>query len=1303
MKNKLSWMPTSLARVTLLAGTALLFAASNMDVRAAASLTEVYVPQYIQGIASGSSNAKRVPYAYRVTLSGLTANAAYRYFNGGVISSDTATASGAGNPIFVPSSGSFVRTTSTSLSTSGGYGTFTTDGTGSYTGWFVLEPTGNARFGTVGNQVYMRITLNNGNNGTTATTYLTTTSYATVIAFNTTGANTGTGIYGTSYATDKNFVMLYDNTTGTGRPIEGTLVEADGVAETTANSYDAFYANNVNEVSGAWGCIVPNSLPNGIQRIEQRAKTDGSLVGYNTSSTGTWPSGATTVNPSGSDATPIVITSSDAPLLEYTVTYNANATLTSGSAPTDSSSPYASGATVTVLGNAGSMVRSGYTFSGWNTAANGSGTSYSAGNTFTISQNTTLYAQWTASATYTVTYHDNGSTGGTVPVDSGTYANGATVTVLANTGSLVKSGYAFAGWNTQADGNGISYAATGSAQFTMGSANVDLYAVWTQNPSITISTGSLGFSTVAVNGTSASQSYTVSGANLTANIVISSSDAHFTVSTDNSSFGSSVTLPPSSGTVNNTTIYVRFSPDSQNNFSGTIANSSSGATEQDVAVSGTGALAPAVSTQAAGSITSSGATLNGTVTANNGAAITDRGFYYQTTAGVTTGGTQADVGGTTVAAFSKAVSGLSPNQVYYYRAYAVNAIGTTLDSSDTSFTTLANTPTAPTVGNATTTTLDVTLGSGDGNPSATTYAIQEKSSLKYIQADGTLGATAVYQTAATWNPSGAAKTVTGLTQGTFYTFQVKANNSSTGTGTDTAFGPATGASTSALSFTPGNLVVERLGNGTETLGSGGNTIYMDEFTSAGAAVQSIEIPNSGSTALIDGNTASDGGMTRSADGLLLCFPGYNTSQPYGSSLASSTATAVPRGVGKVSANGTYNLVATSTTADSGNNIRGAATDGSGNYWSSGTASSTTVNAGINYFGVNGSPANVYSANLRCVNDFGGNLWYDTASSTPGYGFWEFSGTPTTAVGNTATHIITLASTDSPYQFSIDNAANPTTLYYADDGASAGGIHKWTKSGGTWSQAYVVYSGSGVYGLVVDWTTTPATIYATTTNNPANSLIKVVDNGAGSSATVLATAPAGEFYRGIAFAPSALPVANAATYSRNIGTPLLISVSDLLTTYTSDANGFTISLTSVGAPGAGTASISGDGKWITYTPTSVDSLTSDSFSYTVNDGHANTASGTVTVNVAPNTSTGSAGTLDMSHYDGGASDGYLVVTMYGIPNYYYDVQRADDVNFTVNLVTLTTVKASSTGAVIYQDGPPPPSSPTEFYRLKYNHQ
>jgi hypothetical protein len=55
---------------------------------------------------------------------------------------------------------------------------------------------------------------------------------------------------------------------------------------------------------------------------------------------------------------------------------------------TDPNSPYANGSTVTVLPNA-FTAPSGKTFSGWNTAANGSGTGYAAGGTFTAAGDVT--------------------------------------------------------------------------------------------------------------------------------------------------------------------------------------------------------------------------------------------------------------------------------------------------------------------------------------------------------------------------------------------------------------------------------------------------------------------------------------------------------------------------------------------------------------------------------------------------------------------------------------------------------------------------------------------------------------------------------------------------------------------------------------------------------------------------------------------------------------------------------------------------------------------------------------------------
>lgn len=124
------------------------------------------------------------------------------------------------------------------------------------------------------------------------------------------------------------------------------------------------------------------------------------------------------------------------------VTYDGNG-YTGGIVPTDSGS-YAIGTPAAVLSK-GNMVRTGYIFTGWNTSANGSGTRYAADATITMDMdNVTLYAQWTASLTNTVTYNGNGNTGGTVPVDNGTYETGAPVSVQENTGNLVKVGYTFA-------------------------------------------------------------------------------------------------------------------------------------------------------------------------------------------------------------------------------------------------------------------------------------------------------------------------------------------------------------------------------------------------------------------------------------------------------------------------------------------------------------------------------------------------------------------------------------------------------------------------------------------------------------------------------------------------------------------------------------------------------------------------------------------------------------------------------------------------------------------------------------------
>jgi hypothetical protein len=104
-------------------------------------------------------------------------------------------------------------------------------------------------------------------------------------------------------------------------------------------------------------------------------------------------------------------------------------------------------------------------------------------------------------------------------------------------------------------------------------------------PEIT-TTGTLSPFSAAVGAPSAEQSYTVAGNYLTANLVVTA-PTHFEVTTTSGSgYASSVSLVPSGGTVPATPIYVRFNPSAAGTFNSNITNASSGATTQNVAVSG---------------------------------------------------------------------------------------------------------------------------------------------------------------------------------------------------------------------------------------------------------------------------------------------------------------------------------------------------------------------------------------------------------------------------------------------------------------------------------------------------------------------------------------------------------------------------------------------------------------------------------------------------------------------------------------------------------------------------------------------
>lgn len=167
----------------------------------------------------------------------------------------------------------------------------------------------------------------------------------------------------------------------------------------------------------------------------------------------------------------------------YSVMYQKGSDV-SGDLPVDSRM-YQSGEQVIVLGNTGNLTRSGFTFSGWNTKEDGTGTAYTGGTAFQVGNaDVVLFTQWTTMPVYKVVYNGNGHTGGDVPVDSNNYLASTMVTVKENSGSLSKAGATFIGWNTVADGSGPVY--SGGSTFAIGSANVVLYAQWTTNPTFTI-------------------------------------------------------------------------------------------------------------------------------------------------------------------------------------------------------------------------------------------------------------------------------------------------------------------------------------------------------------------------------------------------------------------------------------------------------------------------------------------------------------------------------------------------------------------------------------------------------------------------------------------------------------------------------------------------------------------------------------------------------------------------------------------------------------------------------------------------
>ena len=156
------------------------------------------------------------------------------------------------------------------------------------------------------------------------------------------------------------------------------------------------------------------------------------------------------------------------------VTYYGNGN-TGGLVPSDTST-YQTNATFVVLGNSGTLTKTGYTFAGWK---DNLGADYQPNAQYTLANaGVSFYAQWTANP-YRVYYNLTEATSGAVPTDANIYAISNTANVRGNPGNLQRTGYAFAGWTDNANRTGRIYVS--GETYTVPANDINFWAAWTPN------------------------------------------------------------------------------------------------------------------------------------------------------------------------------------------------------------------------------------------------------------------------------------------------------------------------------------------------------------------------------------------------------------------------------------------------------------------------------------------------------------------------------------------------------------------------------------------------------------------------------------------------------------------------------------------------------------------------------------------------------------------------------------------------------------------------------------------------------
>jgi hypothetical protein len=336
----------------------------------------------------------------------------------------------------------------------------------------------------------------------------------------------------------------------------------------------------------------------------------------------------------------------------------------------------------------------------------------------------------------------------------------------------------------------------------------------------------------------------------------------------------------------------------------------------------------------------------------------------------------------------------------------------------------------------------------------------------------------------------------------------------------------------AASFSPGNVVVYRVGTGSGNLVNTGNPVFLDEYTPTGTLVQSVPMPTTTSGAnlpLISSGTAqSEGLLTRSADGRYLLLTGYGTTTGGSTSLKNSSAAAVNRVVGRVDMAGNVDTTTALTDFADGDTPRSVASSDGADLW-------VTGNVGGVRYATLGSTTSVSLTSLVSaayqVNIFGGQL-YATTRTSPNFLVSIGTGLPESGDNGVLPVLPAGNSLTSPDAFCFLDV-DPTTpgldtIYVADD---ANGIMKYCLSGSDWVFEGKKGSGNNAYrGLTGSVQNDGSVLLYSTREGGGGAtgggkLVSLLDDtGFGGNIanaggfTVRAEAASYTAFRGVAFAP-----------------------------------------------------------------------------------------------------------------------------------------------------------------------------------------